>query len=164
MPNPAEMLARPASEGLVCRVCGGPTENVHGGVLGVPIAYPCGPSCTAELRRIVRSSIHARCCGRTEPPFCQSQTQKVPSLRRFRRAFGDLATDNSEQGGTSNVAPNQHLLDRIAVLEDEVEQLRRPSRPAQPQPPRSATRNEPPPDYIVPEPTQSPRAGVIQVD
>ena len=144
MPNPADMLARPASEGLVCRVCGGPTENVSEDVLGVPTAYPCGPACTAELRRTIRASIHARCCGRTEPPFCQQRTPNVPSLGRFRRAFGDLATDNSEQGGTSNVAPNQHLLDRIAVLEDEVDQLRRQTRPRTPQR-SSATRNEPPP-------------------
>ena len=139
MPNPAEMLARPASEGLVCRVCGGPTENVHGDVLGVPTAYPCGPSCTAELRRAIRVSIHARCCGRTQEPFCKTRTTKAPSLGRFRRAFGDTATDVDHPPAQAN----QRLVDRIVGLEEAVDQLRRQTRPRTPQR-SSATRNEPP--------------------
>ena len=139
MPNPADMLARPASEGLVCRVCGGPTENVSAAADGVQRAYPCGPACRTVLRRTIRASIHARCCGRTEPPFCQQSTPNVPSLGRFRRAFGDAATDGNDPPAQAN----QRLADRIAGLEEAVDQLRRQTRPRTPQR-SSATRNEPP--------------------
>ena len=150
----ADLLARTAHEGLVCCVCGSPTENVHTPADGTQRAYPCGPACTAELRRAIRASIHARCCGRTEPAFCKPRIPKAPSLGRFVRAYGDTATDGNDPPAQTN----QRLVDRIAGLEQEVDRLRRRTRPHTPQR-SSATRNEPPPPDAGPVPVtrSSPR-------
>ena len=128
------MLARPASEGHICRVCGGPTENVVIDGPGVPRAYPCGPECNAKLREAVRDHTHRNCCP-PGGPYC-----RLLRPRRPQPVIAAEASDGPLADAADAMQAVAHELERANAARREWQasrqQQRREPVPADAQPAR----------------------------